>query len=181
MMRGRSDAVRWVPGAPVPSGALRAVLASGSAVGVAAIAHMIGHGTVGVPALVLAFVMLLGPAWLLTRRERSFGAHALTQLAGQQAVHLALTATAGHTGHVAGDLMLYAHLAAAALTGGWLRWGERRAWSALRRLIAVPLLVPMPLLPAAPQVLAAPLPPRRLHAALLRHALDRRGPPALAA
>ncbi len=167
-----------VPSPPVPSGALRAALASGSAVGVAASGHAIGHGTVGIAGLAWAFLALLGPAWWLSRRERSLGAHALTQLAGQQAVHLALSASAGHGGPVAGDLMLYAHVAAAVLTGCWLRWGERRAWSALRRLVAGALPVPVVLPPAAPALPATPLPPCRRPAALLRHSLDRRGPPA---
>jgi hypothetical protein len=161
----------------VPSGALRAGLAAGTAVGVASAAHGAGHGEFAVVGAVGAFVALLGPAWWLTRRERSWGAHALTQLAAQQAVHAALSVTAGGSGHLPNDLMLCAHLLAAALTGYWLRWGERRAWAAARRLLGgvLPPRPPTPRTAAPPP--AVPAAANRPPALVLRHTLARRGPP----
>ena len=52
------------------------------------------------------------------------------QLGAQQAVHIALSMSTGGSGHVPQDLMIYAHVLAAALTGSWLRCAERRAWAA---------------------------------------------------
>jgi hypothetical protein len=75
---------------PVPPGAARAALATASAVSVAAAAHGVAQGEVNVVGVAWAFAALLGPAWWLTRRQRGWGAHALSQLAAQQAVHAAL-------------------------------------------------------------------------------------------
>ena len=149
--------------------------------GVAAAAHAAGHGHVDLAGLAWAFVAVLGPAWWLTRRERGWGAHALAQLIAQQAVHATLNASAGGSAHIPPDLMLYAHLAAAALTGCWLRWGEARAWAAARRLVArvLPTLPSTPDAPTPPP--APPLAASRPTALVLRHTLARRGPPALPA
>jgi hypothetical protein len=91
--------------------------------------------------------------------------------------HLALVAGAGAHSALPTDLMLYAHLAAAALAAGWLRVGERRAWAAVRRVARVVLTRPA-IGPIPPP--ARPLPPepeRSPAARLLRHAMARRGPP----
>jgi hypothetical protein len=171
-----------VTGTPVPSCALRAGLAAGTAVGVATAAHGIAHGGVDLVGAVWAFAALLGPAWWLTRRERSGGAHALTQLGAQQAVHAALSLSADGSAHVPHDLMFYAHLLAAALTGCWLRYGERRAWAAARRLVAGVLPdLPPAARTAAPLPLLVPVTTHRPPALVLRHALARRGPPLTAA
>jgi hypothetical protein len=164
---------------------LRVGFAAGLAVLAACLAHAAAGGPVDVAGAAWAFVGLLGPAWWLARRERGWGAIVLTQLGAQQLAHLVLAASAasaGHAGHVATspDLMLYAHLVAAALAGAWLRAGERRAWAAVRRFLLV--LVPPPALPwAAGLVRPAPRPPvAAVGARLLRHAMARRGPPGVA-
>jgi hypothetical protein len=175
-----------VPGAAAaPPRALRAGLAAGLAVVSACLAHALANGPVDPAGAAWAFAALAGPAWWLARRERGWGAIALTQLGAQQLVHLVLAASAEHAhhgGHVAAgaDLMLYAHLAAAALTGAWLRWGERRAWAAVRRslLVVLPLVAPVA---AAPAVAVPAGPVRRPTGALLRHTAPRRGPPRPAA
>jgi hypothetical protein len=170
--------VRYAVAPPVPSGAARAGLAAGMAVGVAAAAHAVAQGDVDLAGVVWAFTALLGPAWWLTRRERGWGAHALTQLVAQQAVHAALSASAGGSAQVPHDLMLYAHVLAAVFTGCWLRWGERRAWAAARRLVSGVLPTPPPAPRTAPPLLAPPAPAHRRPALVLRHTLARRGPPA---
>jgi hypothetical protein len=144
--------LRYAAILPVPSGAARAGLAAGTAVGVAAAAHGIGQGQVNLLGVAWATAALLGPAWWLSRRERSWSAHALTQLAAQLAVHAALSGSASEAAHVPNDLMLYGHVVAAALTGCWLRWGERRAWAAARRLVSGVLPTrPVPPPPAPPR------------------------------
>jgi hypothetical protein len=149
------------------------------AVGAAMLAHSAGNGNVDAAGAAWAFALLAGPAWWLGRRERGWGVIALTQLAAQQLAHLALSASGGeHAGHlVSADLMLYAHLAAAALAASWLRLGERRAWAAAYRFLLV--LAPMPAIPpgvpSAPPIPRGPV--RRPGEVLLRHALARRGPP----
>jgi hypothetical protein len=163
----------------VPAGAARAALAATAAVAVAAAAHTAGHGQLDPAGLGWAMVLLLGPSWWLTRRERSWGAHALTQLGAQQAVHAALSTTAVHpVTQVPHDVMLYAHVVAAALVAGWLRWGESRAWSAAIRLVSSGIVRILATPPAAPPVTVPPGPARRLPTYALRHALARRGPPA---
>lgn len=177
-----------MPAASPPPRALRAALAVAAAVLVGAGAHTLGGGTVDVAAAAWTFAALAAPAWWLIGRERGWASLAVAQLVGQQLVHLTLTSLAGDA-HVHGalpaDLMLYAHLLAAALTGAWLRLGERRAWAAARqardavavllaRLIALagtPQVVATPARPAPPPVIA------RRPGALLRHTLARRGPP----
>jgi hypothetical protein len=166
--------------APIrPRRALRTVLATGAAVVTAGLAHRVGQGTVDVGGAVWAFAVLLGPACWLAGRERGWICLALTQLAGQQIAHLALNRSDAHE-LLPADLMLYAHLAAAALTAVWLRVGERRAFAAVRCLAAAVLghctiRVEPPDTGASPAV--PPAPGRRPVGRCLRHALVRRGPP----
>jgi hypothetical protein len=183
-VRGEQVRVRPVGARSTPPRALRAGLAAGLAVAAAVLAHAAGGGSVDPGGATWAFAALVGPAWWMARRERGWGAIALTQLGAQQFVHVLLSNSAAHAGHgahgthvlVGADVMLYAHLAAAALTGAWLRWGERRAWAAVRRflLVVLPLVVPVP---AAPAVGLSCPPVPRPTGALLRHAAPRRGPP----
>lgn len=164
-----------------PPRALRAGAAAAVAVGVAVVAHGLGHGGVDAGAAAWVFAGLVGPSWWLARRERSWGALALTQLAGQQFAHVVLgAATVGGAHLLPMDLMLYAHLAAAALTGAWLRVGERRAWAAARRLgqVLLPVLDACPLTrPPGPAPLAVAPVAARPRTLLLRHTHARRGPP----
>ncbi len=169
---------------PSPPRALRAGVGAAVAVGFAAVAHRVGHGQVDVGAAAWTYALLIGPAWWLARRQRSWGALAVTQLGGQQVAHLVLAAArpaaeAHHeTSHVPADAMLLAHLAAAALSAVWLVRGERRAWRALRRAFVTVLR----------RILGTPRPPLRAAARRtsggvprpvdgLRHVVSRRGPP----
>jgi hypothetical protein len=126
------------------------------------------------------YALLIGPSWWLARRQRSWGALAVTQLGGQQVAHLALVAArpAAEAHHLPADAMLLAHLFAAALSAAWLVRGERRAWRALRRVFVAVLR----------RVLSAPRAPlrgapRRTEGTVprpmdgLRHVVSRRGPP----
>jgi hypothetical protein len=167
------------PAVPPPGPrALRAGLAATAAVLTAVLAHRLAHGSADAAGALWALAGLVGPAWWLTGRELGWGRLALVQLAGQQVAHLALAATAGTGGDglLPPDLMVHAHLAAAALTACWLRAGERRAWAALRRVARVVLTrpAPRPLLlpdPVAPEAGPSPV------VAALRHCMARRGPP----
>ncbi|MCO1660160.1 hypothetical protein [Pseudonocardia humida] len=184
-MRGEPVRVRPAGARSTPPRALRAGLAAGLAVAAAVLAHAAGGGSVDPGGAAWAFAALVAPAWWLARRERGWGAIALTQLGAQQLVHVLLSNAGEHAAHgahvlVGADVMLYAHLAAAALTGAWLRWGERRAWAAVRRFLLV-VLPHLPPVGAAPAV-GLPCPPVQHPAgALLRHAAPRRGPPVPAA
>ncbi len=165
---------------PSPPRALRAGVGVAIAVGFAAAAHRLGHGHVDVGAAAWTYALLIGPAWWLARRQRSWGALAVTQLGGQQVAHLALTAArpATEAYHVPADVMLLAHLFAAALSAAWLVRGERRAWRALRRVVVAVLRLvlgaPRPPLRGAPRR-ASDAGPRPV--AGLRHGVSRRGPP----
>ena len=133
---------------------------------------------------VWAFAALLAPAWYLTRRERSWGAHALTQLGAQQAVHAALSLSAGALrARPARPDGLRPPGGGRAEPGCWLRCGERRAWAAARRLVGG-VLTGVSRRPCArpPRSPWSYRPPRtRPPAFELRHALARRGPPPRAA
>ena len=163
-----------------------AVLAAVMAVA-GTLAHVTAGGSVSPPALLVGLALLVGPAWLLTGRERGWTAIAGAQLAGQQIVHAALElAGSGHDSHgaVPTDLMTYGHLTVAALLATGLRLGERRMWRTARRvalaitarlrtLLALFEQAPVPA-PAAPPAPPAPpvRPGRNLH-----HVVVRRGPP----
>ena len=170
------------PAVPPPGPrVVRAGLAAAVAVLAAVLAHRLAHGSADVTGAVWALAGLAGPAWWLTGRELGWTRLALAQLAGQQVAHLALTATAGTGGDgvLPPDLMVHAHLAAAALTACWLRAGERRAWAALRRVAQVVLTRPALPTPVRPDPVLPKTVPNPVVAAL-RHVLARRGPPRLA-
>lgn len=159
---------------------LRSGAAAALAVVVAVLAHGGAGGSVDLAGAGWVFAALAGPSWWLAGRERGWTVLAVAQLAGQQVAHTALTGP--DPSHVGGllpmDLMLHAHLAAAALCALWLRWGERRAWSAVRAVVRTVLLAV-----AGLRVPPAPAPPRPTSEVpvrpvlLLRHAVARRGPP----
>ncbi|MBW0135945.1 hypothetical protein [Pseudonocardia abyssalis] len=159
---------------------LRSGAAAALAVLVAVLAHGGAGGSVDLAGAGWVFAALAGPAWWLAGRERGWAVLAVAQLAGQQVAHTALTGP--DPSHVGGllptDLMLHAHLAAAALCALWLRWGERRAWAAVRAVVRVVLLAVAGLrVPIAPAPLraASEVPVRPV--VLLRHAVALRGPP----
>ncbi|GAA3244437.1 hypothetical protein GCM10017691_50490 [Pseudonocardia petroleophila] len=104
---------------------LRSGAAAALAVVVAVLAHGGAGGSVDLAGAGWVFAALAGPSWWLAGRERGWTVLAVAQLAGQQVAHTALTGP--DPSHVGGllpmDLMLHAHLAAAALCALWLRWG----------------------------------------------------------
>lgn len=168
-----------LPPAPQPSAprVLRAGLAAAAAVLTAVVAHRIAHGSVDAAGAAWVFAGLVGPAWWLSGRELGWARLALVQLAGQQAAHLVLSATAGSADLLPADLMFHAHLAAAALTACWLRVGERRAWAALRRAVRIVLSPPAFRLEVEPTRPAPPATGSVAVVEVLRHAVARRGPP----
>ncbi len=166
------------PAAAPPPRALRAGLGAAVAVGIAVAAHAAGDGRVDAAGAGWTFLALVGPSWWLARRRRGWAALALTQLAGQQIAHVALSVGGSAGAHLLpADVMLYAHLLGAAVSAWWLVRGERRAWAAVRRWAAV-VLHPAPSGPARPHAVAVRVPtPSRTGPRALRHVVVRRGPP----
>ncbi|MDT0330681.1 hypothetical protein [Nocardiopsis lambiniae] len=146
----------------------------------------------GVPplGLLLGALVILGSAWVLTGRERRWGAITGWMLWGQLALHLvfSLTASAGH-GHDealapvldGGAGMPAGHLVAAMVCAWWLRQGESTLFAYLRSLTAAffplfpPLAVRVPADPPRPRPLDRPVPVPT--APYLRHSLALRAPP----
>lgn len=168
-----------------PRRSTRAVVLTGAALAVGAAAHLLGGTSVDPAALALAFPVLLGLSWPLTHRERGWLPIAGAQLAGQQVVHTLLDRAGDATAPgLPVDLLLYGHVAAAALVAVWLRRGEQRTWAAARRaarrvaLWWARLLVLLTVEAPPPLPLAArPAPEQAPRSPLLRHAVVRRGPP----
>jgi len=107
----------------------------------------------------------------------------VTGVGGAHAHHLMPSITANPLEAVerGGAWMWGAHLAAGILTVLYLRHLERRAWALVARLVIRPVealaLAPLTTRGPAAVVDLAPLPVP--HGSLLRHAIARRGPPAL--
>jgi hypothetical protein len=182
------DPIGWT-GTAAPHRLVRAMALALTMTAAGVAAHVVAGGA-GSPGLAAACAAaLLGPAWLLTGRERSWTAIAGLQLAGQEAVHLLHGFAAGHgAGHaLAAEVMLFSHVAVAAAIAAWLRIGERAAWRAARRAacavaawwraivrsFGTPMVVP----PTGAPSLRVPSIRSRQE---LRHCVVRRGPPALA-
>ncbi len=107
----------------------------------------------------------------------------VTGVGGPHAHHLVPSITANPLEAVerGGAWMWVAHIAAGILTVVYLRHLERRAWSALTHLLIRPvtaLRATAIRIPDAVRV-AAPAPHVARHVDALRHAIARRGPPAL--
>lgn len=154
----------------------------------AALGHVLMSGAM-LPwwALPMAFGWIGVTAWIVADRERGVPFVVLSTLFAQGALHLvfSLAQTMGphpmHGDHMGGIGMFGAHLVAAVLTGLWLAYGERAAFSVLRSL-AVRVLLALRLVagpwftPHQPRVAPAqsPTPLRDL---LLVNAITSRGPP----
>lgn len=169
-----------------PHRAARALVLTGTAVSVGVGAHVAAGGAMTLRSVAAAVPVLLALVWSLTDRERGWLPIAGAQLAGQQAVHAILDWGAHPAaGGLPADVVLYAHVVAAALLATWLRFGERRVWTAARRAVRmlaaylrflVGLLghhTPVDTRPSRPRSTAVPAHARTL----LRHAVIRRGPP----
>lgn len=154
----------------------------------------------------LLFALVVGCVALL-RTSPSAARVVLLLVAGQSAVHLALTGLAGHRpaasavahhehghaaateglSHVTAGLtgpeapMVLAHLVAAALVGAWLAYGEAAVFAVVglaASRIRTALRIAAPLV-AVPLLKAVrlELPAGRLHSVFAARALGRRGPP----
>ncbi|WP_433335327.1 MFS transporter [Spirillospora sp. CA-294931] len=158
----------------------------------ASLGHLAASGRPMDPGTVaLGFAGVLGLAVAVSGHERSlptimgglligqFTLHALFS-SGSTAHHAAPGAPSVH-GEVPGPGMALAHVLAALATAWWLRRGERRAWQLVRALVRPlppPLAVPSP--PPSRLVVVPRGEPRvRCLAAVLRHVLVLRGPPAV--
>ncbi|WP_214368122.1 hypothetical protein [Pseudonocardia sp. H11422] len=167
--------------------------AIGAALVTAAGGHLLSAGAApSLTGLLLAVAAMAGPAWWLTRDERGWERLAAAQLTAQLGSHwvfvLADPAPTPHTGHggLGPDLMVLAHLLAAAVAGGWLRCGERRAVALSHRAVAALRRLVTALLGTRPRSVHSPArcrpdhaPILRFQAAQLRHAIVHRGPPAV--
>lgn len=152
------------------------------------------------------FVPVFGAGCLLAGRERSLSAIGAATLTAQGGLHLAFAAVRPHTAMAAHGMrglhgvhglgaahqhalispVTLAHAGAAALLTWWLRRGEAALWSLLRRAASlVPGLAAWwrvrdgawPVPDARDAVRLSAGPPRPLRRLLLRHAVQRRGPP----
>jgi hypothetical protein len=141
----------------------------------------------------LAAAVLAAPAWWLTRHPRGWERLAVAQLAAQFAGHTLFVVTAAdpimHAGHgrFGPELVLLAHVLSAAAAAAWLRCGERRAVAAtrravaaLRRLVARLLCLYRRAVRGAPAKRPTVAPALGGPAAILRHSIIHRGPPAVA-
>jgi len=142
--------------------------------------HALAGGVASPGGALLAFLAVLFPSWLLAGRECSWAVIAGVQFAAQQVVHPLLVA-ASDKPDPAGlppDLMFSMHVFGAIGIATWLRLGERRVWTAARRLSGWVRCV---LAGPPPQALAAQARRRPGHAhdggTGLLPALSRRGPP----
>ena len=171
-----------------PHRLLRAALLALVMTGGGCLTHIVAGGSGSTGWAAVCGALLLGPAWLLTGRERGWTAIAGAQLAGQQVVHLLLGLGAAHAAMPAPDVMVYLHVIMAALIAVWLRHGERRAWAAARRAAAAVVTLwralvalferPVPARPFGGPPETEPV--RQPPWVLLRHSVVRRGPPAAA-
>ncbi|MGW2523125.1 hypothetical protein ACWC09_40315 [Streptomyces sp. NPDC001617] len=179
---------------------LRAAVFAALCVLLAAGGHALATGmTPAVWVQAVGFVPVFGAGYLLGGRERSLGAIGAGTLSAQAGLHLTFDAVRPHSamvmhgmrmsshGHAVTPHATVAHVAAALVLTWWLRRGEAALWSLLRRTAAlVPGLVAWwrvsggsrPVLDARDVVrrlcAEGSRPPRSL---LLRHAVQRRGPP----
>ncbi|GAA1161599.1 hypothetical protein GCM10009630_69870 [Kribbella jejuensis] len=168
--------------------AARAAMFAVTCVLLAALGHVLMSGAM-LPwwALPMAFGWIGVTAWIVADRERGVPFVVLSTLFAQGALHVVFTLAQTmsphemHGDHMGGGGMLGAHLVAALLTGLWLAYGERAAFSVLRSL-AVRVLLPLRLI-SCPQVtphqprIAPARSPAPLRDLLLVHAITSRGPP----
>lgn len=173
--------------------AARAATFAVTCVLLAALGHVLMSGMM-LPwwAVPMAFGWIGVTAWIVADRERGVPFVVLSTLFAQGALHVVFSLAqtmsphAMHGDHMgaAGMLgagMVGAHLLAAVLTGLWLAYGERAAFSLLRSL-AVRVLLPLRLI-VCPQItphqprIAPARSPAPLRDQLLVHAVTSRGPP----
>ena len=185
----------WRPDHVLVRAARTGLLGLAAAV-LAAVAHSSAGGSTPSPAAVLGVALLAALAcWRASRRRMGAVRCAVVSAAVQSALHLTFVAGASASPGHSGLAMFAGHVVAGAAFGVWLALGEAALWRAARRLAAVTAAavrtlaalasllladghpsVPLPRTPLAAHT--SPLPVSR---PVLRHAVVRRGPPALAA
>jgi hypothetical protein len=179
-----------------PARTCRSATATAVTITAGAAGHLIGHGTVSLAGLLITALPIALAAWVLTARECTLAMIAGATFSGQLAVHVLLSTLSGMPADGArmsgssmdGALSMFlGHALAAVVVAWWLRRGERRIWTALRRAATAArrlglLLGSSPRPPACPaqrRLPASPAAPWRLLASL-RHAVVLRGPPSFA-
>jgi hypothetical protein len=153
--------------------------------------HLAAGGSWSAAPVAVAAVLLVGPAWILSRRELGLPSIAMMLVSGQVMTHAALmlSSSGDHSDMAipAGPVVLY-HFLAALVTSWWLRRGEQRLWEGARRVMAAVCRCVCHLLRTAPhaganchtvRVIPAPESGARRFRILLRHAIVLRGPPVL--
>ncbi|GII83470.1 hypothetical protein Ssi03_14600 [Sphaerisporangium siamense] len=171
----------------------RAVAFAVVCLGLSAVGHLAGGGTVSPRTAVLGAVVALAAALPATGRERGTGA-VLALLTGAQAALHVLFSTApllpplaeatGHThAKLVPDLgMALTHGWAIVMTALWLSRGEAALWAMLRRLAVRLLTMPLADPPVSPRDRRIPVStPSSLRSAALRHVVIGRAPPSQAA
>lgn len=157
--------------------------------------HIAAGGRWAAPPIVAVAVLLLGPVWVLSRREIGLLGIATLVASGQLITHAALmfgSATAGSgmagTGVPTGSAFAF-HLLAALVAGWWMRRGERRVWACARRVATAVCRCVCHLARGATHVGANGVPAVMIPAVeigghrdrlALRHAIVLRAPPSLA-
>jgi len=154
--------------------------------------HVLGTGAAPpLMGLLTALALTTAASWWLTRDERGWERLAAAQLGAQLGGHALFVGTATepavHAGHgvLGPELVLLAHVLGAAVSGAWLRCGERRAAEAARRAVAA-LRRLLCLLLAEWRTARRPARRRPVDARprvsvtpRLRHSIVHRGPPAV--
>ncbi|HVW43041.1 MAG TPA: hypothetical protein VHC18_17000 [Amycolatopsis sp.] len=154
---------------------------------VGSVGHVAAGGAWAAPPIVAVAVLLLGPVWVLSRRELTLAGIATLLASGQLITHTALMFGSAHTGGGmrAGSVFAF-HLMAALLAGWWMRCGERRAWARARRGMAAVCRCVCHLLRGAPRagansaaaiVVPAVVTGSYRDRVALRHVIVLRGPP----
>jgi hypothetical protein len=161
----------------------------------AAVAHSSAGGTPPSPEAVLGVALLAALAcWQASRRRLGAVRCAVVSAAVQSALHLTVVAGAPASPGHSSMAMFAAHVVAGAAFGIWLAVGEAALWRAARRLAAATAAAARTLASLASLLRAdgrSGTPLARTHPAahrllwpvprpVLRHAVVRRGPPALA-
>jgi hypothetical protein len=183
----------WRPDHVLVRAARTGLLGLAAAV-LAAVAHTSAGGAAPSPGAVLVVALLAAIAcWRASRRRLGPLRCAVVSAGVQAALHLTFAASGPDSPGSSGHAMLAGHAIAGAAFGVWLAIGEAALWRTARRWAAVTAAAVAGLASGAALLLAgagtvAPLLPVRVRAprrvrpaprAVLRHAVVRRGPPAL--
>jgi hypothetical protein len=192
-MSGRREREGGNPAHVLPQARVARTAAAVAAAGVTTSGgHLLGTGAPApLTGVLLALALTTVASWWLTRDERGWERLAVAQLGAQLGGHALFVGTATdpavHAGHgvLGPELVLLVHVLGAAVSGAWLRCGERRAVEAARRAVAGLRRLLCRLL-AEWRTARPPARRRRVDARArvsltprLRHSIVHRGPPAV--